>query len=86
MTSSGLTRDLYLDLMKRSLLGLIDEDPPSRTFEPGRSENTNPIAFDRRLRENGWDFPSRAFTMIGAKRIDNIRSCIEICATPSLVI
>ena len=48
-------RPLYLDLMKRSLLDLIYENRPQI----------------RRFRVQGRDWPSRAMTMIGRKRLDN---------------
>ena len=33
--------------------------------------------FDPRLRENGLDWPARAETMIGLRRLDNLQRCIE---------
>lgn len=34
-------------------------------------------AFDPKVREEGRDWPSKAHTMIGLKRLDNIQACIE---------
>lgn len=68
--------DLYLDLLKRSLLGLIDEDPSNLYPESiGKPSPTAP--HDRERRIIGQDWPKRAPTMIGAARLDNIRFCIE---------
>jgi hypothetical protein len=75
MTLDGC-RDLYLDLLKRSLIGLIDED--SSNLYPERIGQSSAIApHDRERRLIGQDWPTRAPTMIGAARIDNIRFCIE---------
>jgi O-methyltransferase len=57
-------RDRYLDLLRDSLLGLIDDDPSMvMTFAGGIA------GFDREKRENGLDWPSRACSMIGVKRM-----------------
>ena len=53
--------DLYLDLIKKSLLNAIYQD-----------DNYNDKA-----RENGKDWPQKAHTMIGLKRLNNIQFCIE---------
>jgi hypothetical protein len=54
-------RKRYLDLMKLSLTDLSYEN--------------NPQARMRRI--EGWDWPGRAYTMIGLRRLDNIESCFE---------
>jgi O-methyltransferase len=36
-----------------------------------------PIKFDAEKRRNGRDWPSHAITMIGTKRLDNLRYCAE---------
>ncbi len=54
-------RALYLDLMKRSLLDLIYE---------------NDFRL-RNARSEGIDWPSRAMTMIGQKRLDNLQQVSE---------
>jgi len=60
---------LYLELMKKCLLGLIYEDdaqfPTSKT------------RFNLSIRTEGQDWPLMAHTMIGLKRLNNI----EFCAT-----
>lgn len=61
--------DSYLSLMQKCLAGTIYEDPPLKALG---SET-----FDSRLREYGWDWPSVAHTMIGEKRLANVRSLAE---------
>lgn len=64
------TADLYLDLLKRALSGLLYEDPAfvalTRSIEP----------FDRERRLQGLDWPTAAATMIGAARLDSIEECV----------
>lgn len=67
-------REKYLRLVGTALAGTIYEDPPLGVF--GATE------FDSRIRDGGWDWPSRAFTMVGTKRLKNVRdlmvSAIEL--------
>ncbi len=69
-------RDLYLDLLKRTLLGLTYEDasklPPNKLGESVREE-----AHNASLRATGQDWPSQAHSMIGVQRMDNLRRCVE---------
>jgi macrocin-O-methyltransferase TylF-like protien len=61
-------RDLYLDLLQDCLLGLIYEDPGlTPTGE----------RYDAQLRELGRDWPSQAHTMIGSRRMKNLRTLVE---------
>lgn len=60
---------VYMDLMERVLLGVIYEDPNMDRW----SEKT----FDPALRLQGRDWPSQAHTMIGFRRLRNIRDCME---------
>ena len=68
-------RDLYLNLLKRSLLGLIDEDA-SNLYPDSIGKPSKPAPHDRARRVIGQDGPTRAPTMIGEARLDNIRFCI----------
>ena len=64
------TKDLYLDLMKKCLAGLIYadvEEKPNLQSEP----------FDEATRLEGRDWPTYAHTMIGMKRLDNLQFCVE---------
>jgi hypothetical protein len=55
----------YLDLMRDSLIGRLDRDPPVPGF--------GIEAYQEEARANGWDRPSRALSLIGAKRMQNLR-------------
>jgi len=59
----------YLDLMRDSLIGRLNEDPPLPASKVD--------AYYDNVREQGWDWPSKAPSMIGAKRMDNVRSECE---------
>jgi hypothetical protein len=63
------TRALYLDLIERCLLNTIYEDPPA--------DKWSKKIFDAAKRENGRDWPSQAHTMIGRKRMANLRTVVE---------
>lgn len=62
-------RDRELQLIQRCLAGTIYNDPPLNAL--GQQD------YDPLLREYGWDWPSVAHTMIGVKRLANIRSLVE---------
>ena len=75
----GLARsaaaDLYIELLKSSVGNTIyddDVDQPAR----GRVA-TQGAAADDSLKFLGHIWPSRAHTMIGVPRLDNLRSCVE---------
>lgn len=60
---------VYLDLLERVLLGVIYEDP--------NMDHWSKKSFDPSLRLQGLDWPSQAHTMIGFRRLRNIRDCLE---------
>ena len=62
-------QQLYLDLLVKSILGLIYEDPPFPRFGAG--------TFDLNARIKGLDWPTRAHTMVGLKRLMNARQLAE---------
>ena len=62
-------RERDLTLVARSLDGTIDEDPGLKANGDGK--------FNANLREHGWDWPSVAFTMVGTKRLSNVRMVLE---------
>jgi O-methyltransferase len=98
VTRTAELRDLYLDLVKRSLTGALAEDNDSilggvRTagspsFKKRVAAAVGDVAqragfeiaykkpYDHALRESGLDWPSRAESMIGLKRMTNIQECI----------
>lgn len=60
----------YLDLIENCLSGSIYEDPPLKVLDSANE-------FNAQTREYGWDWPSKAHTMIGRKRLNNFRQLIE---------
>jgi hypothetical protein len=62
-------RRMYLDLMESCLAGTIYEDAPLQVL--GKAD------YDPQVREYGWDWPSVAHTMIGLKRLNNVRRLLE---------
>lgn len=62
-------RGLYLALMEKCLINSIYEDPP---MGPWRGQG-----YDAAKRESGVDWPSSAHSMIGAKRMFNLRCLCE---------
>ena len=62
-------RAAYLDLMRDSLIGRLNEDPP---LPSSKVEGYKP-----EYREQGWDWPSKAPSMIGGLRMENVRSECE---------
>jgi O-methyltransferase len=66
--SAAEIRDRYLKLLAQFLDGTLMKDPPLRWYEG---------TYDPKLRESGWDWPSVALTMIGTKRLANIRLVLE---------
>jgi hypothetical protein len=56
----------YLDLMEKTLTGMIYQDNP---IDPWSKD----VGFDMMKRLNGWDWPAQAHTMIGFYRLRNIR-------------
>ena len=62
-------RQAYLDLMRDSLIGRLNPDLPLPACKVDGYRDD--------YRENGWDWPSAAPSMIGAKRMENVRSECE---------
>ena len=58
-------RTAYLDLMAESLIGRLNLEPPL----PACKNKT----YDETYRDRGWDWPATAPSMIGAKRMGNLR-------------
>src|SRR5258708_9215828 len=69
-------KDLYLALLKRSLLGLTYEDD-SNLYPVSMGEAPGRVSHDAQLRVEGADWPVKAPTMIGVERLENIQRCIE---------
>ena len=62
-------RAAYLDLVRDSLVGRLNRDPPLPSSKVD--------AYYDEYREQGWDWPSAAPSMIGLKRMENVRSECE---------
>ncbi len=77
MDTEEALRQLYLNLVKKSLTGLIYEDAPSAVMPIPGTVDRSPKGFMRKWREWGRDVPTEAHTMIGLRRMDNIQSCVE---------
>lgn len=78
--------DLYLELMKTSLLGSIYPELDSIIWPPSyplrwllRKILPANVNFSRLVSsaERGQTWPAHAYTMVGPTRLDNIRFCIE---------
>lgn len=72
-------RDLYLDMVKRTVANTVYQD--SSIFHGDNFDELRDVreerAYDARAREIGSDHPRTAHTMVGLKRLDNIRECLE---------
>ena len=62
-------RTAYLDLMRDSLIGRLNQDPPLPASKVDRYYDS--------VREKGWDWPANAPSMIGLKRMENVRTECE---------
>jgi O-methyltransferase len=67
-------RALYLDLLEKCLTNVIYRDPPMR---PKWTHILRKQEFSDAVRESGKDWPSRAHTMIGLKRLRSLREQVE---------
>ena len=74
-------RDLYLDLLQKVLVNSIYQDPgmlyPDGPTREAIAAHREVVQYDPKRRANGFDFPTVAHTMIGTRRMDNIRECVE---------
>jgi Macrocin-O-methyltransferase (TylF) len=71
MHMDGVTevRKLYLDLMQKCIINSIYEDPNQGFWSPK--------VFDSQARELGRDWPLKAHSMIGNRRMSNLRQITE---------
>ena len=67
--------DAYLTLLREVLIGAVTRDPAHRIVPRSRDETAPPQSsdFDPVARHSGLDWPLTAFSMIGRRRMDNIR-------------
>ena len=87
---ADLARDLYLDLMKRSLTSSIYPGTDGQPWPASsiwrrliRALVPSDVRFfrliSREQREGGRYWPAQAHTMIGNQRLDNLKHCVETC-------
>jgi len=98
-TIADPARELYLDLLKRTITGAVAEDNDSilggvrtagsRVFRKAAADSFGRFVgrfgfeiaykkpYDPALRAAGRDWPARADSMIGLRRMDNIQHCVE---------
>lgn len=74
--ASNPCRDLYLSLLKRTLMGLTYDDP-SNLYPEAIGAPARRAGHDQKVRMQGADWPVSAATMIGDARLENIRACVE---------
>src|SRR5512147_1897752 len=65
-------RTRYLDLVRNSLIGLLQEDP-----ELAQRADRAVLPFDAERRATGKDWPAHAFSMIGALRMLQLQRAAE---------
>jgi hypothetical protein len=63
-------RKLYLDMVQRCVINTIYEDP--------NHDRWSPHTYDEKRRELGRDWPAQAHSMIGNRRMTNLREIAEI--------
>jgi SAM-dependent methyltransferase len=69
-------RGLYLDLLLKCVANTIYCDPPQDPWSGGRYADA--------IRDTGRDWPSAAHTMIGVKRLQNLRNLCEQALSESI--
>ncbi|MGL4237646.1 TylF/MycF family methyltransferase [Tabrizicola sp.] len=81
MTSkSTAARELYIELLQKVVINEIYKDPPilaARYLRRAIRKGIVPGGFDDKQRQLGRDWPSIAHSMIGRKRLDNLRYCVN---------
>jgi hypothetical protein len=76
--NSSVVKEKYLELMQGYLTGSIFRDPSQARLDENLFDGKfKDHYFDSFLRENGLDVPKNALTMIGIKRMANIRKLAE---------
>jgi O-methyltransferase/8-demethyl-8-(2,3-dimethoxy-alpha-L-rhamnosyl)tetracenomycin-C 4'-O-methyltransferase len=69
MQSLSEVRKLYLDMVQRCVINTIYEDPNQGFWSPQ--------VYNSQLRELGRDWPAKAHSMIGNRRLQNLREVME---------
>jgi hypothetical protein len=67
-------RELYIDLVLKSVANTIYQDPSYA----GIYQDPNSVRpYQAKDRETGYDHPKIAHTMVGIKRLENVRYCMQ---------
>jgi hypothetical protein len=76
MEGLAAVQKLYLDLMQKCIINTIYEDPNQGFWAPK--------TYDVQQRELGRDWPSKAHSMIGSRRMANLRQITEYVITNNI--
>ena len=94
-SQNSILRNLYLDLLKSVIINDIYKDPPIirkkyvpkslpkeiKEFFPGYRIGNR---YNTQERDEGFDWPSVAHSMIGRKRMNNLQYCVETVINESI--
>ncbi|MEO0329234.1 MAG: TylF/MycF family methyltransferase [Pseudomonadota bacterium] len=64
-------KKLYSDLLIKTIANTIYGDMPQDPWASGK--------YEKAIRDEGRDWPSRAHSMVGIKRLENLRDLVERC-------
>ena len=72
--------ELYLDLVKRALINVLFHESSVALWRYNSEKRECELleGLDLHSRTMGEDMPANAFTMVGVRRLDNIRAAIEL--------
>lgn len=73
---TSVSSDLYLELLKRCLTDTLDAKPPSEREKANAPFLPDPSHL-RLHKEMGLLWPEFAETMVGHRRLENVRDCLE---------
>jgi O-methyltransferase len=76
---SEVVREMYIDLLQKIIINEIYQDPPiltNRAIKRAAAGGYQPGLFEENNRQLGLDWPSVAHSMIGRKRMENLRFCV----------
>ena len=76
MQTADELRKLYLDMVQKCIINTIYEDPNQGFWSPQ--------VFDGQLRDLGRDWPSKAHSMIGNRRMTNLRQITEFAVANNI--
>ncbi len=75
VSSESAPHQLYLDMVKRAVTNIIYQDESEFYYDRGKTLRAD--GFDLYRRTEGVDFPTKAHTMVGMRRLNNLQECIE---------